>query len=78
MLISDIWGVQEYAEGFVARLQYDAEERRLVVVASNECGFNEAAIDLLASVRWLQSGRTGDPINFHPESREEASYIEST
>jgi hypothetical protein len=57
-------GVREYAEGNPVRLQYDAVACRLVIVASNEGGYNEVAIDLLDLVEWLRSGGFGDHICF--------------
>lgn len=53
-IISIMDGVREYGEGFPVSLQVDDCSRRLVIVAKNEGGSNETAIDLVDLLNWLK------------------------
>lgn len=49
--------VREYGEGAEVTLEADEKNGRLCIVASNECGFNCTAVDLLDLIAWLKSNR---------------------
>jgi hypothetical protein len=58
-------GVNEYAEGFPVYLDIEdnddrgdpLEEKRLVVLAKNEGGYNCTEVDLLQLIAWLKDNK---------------------
>lgn len=52
-------GVREYTEGDPVELQLDEKTGRMIVVATNEGGCNETAVDVLDLLDWVRTGGHG-------------------